>query len=151
MLSPCLSFFLPHIPPPRSSPLHALPARPGIGYTETENILKHSPRRLLMLIKNGFVTDPGTQRAGVYDIRIEDGLIPRDLRGHPRLSVRRDRGCRRPDGRPPVLLTPMSTSATPDSPTKRHSTLERSLPHAEALPLSYVWQTLHPSLIPCRC
>ena len=28
-----------------------------------------------MLIKNGFVTDPGTQRAGVYDIRIEDGLI----------------------------------------------------------------------------
>ena len=28
-----------------------------------------------MLIKNGFVTDPGTQRAGVYDIRIEDALI----------------------------------------------------------------------------
>ncbi|HIX47818.1 MAG TPA: amidohydrolase family protein, partial [Candidatus Mediterraneibacter caccavium] len=28
-----------------------------------------------MLIKNGFVTDPGTQRAGVCDIRIEDGLI----------------------------------------------------------------------------
>lgn len=28
-----------------------------------------------MIIKNGFVTDPGTQRAGIYDIRIEDGLI----------------------------------------------------------------------------
>ena len=28
-----------------------------------------------MIIKNGFVTDPATQRAGIYDIRIEDGLI----------------------------------------------------------------------------
>ena len=28
-----------------------------------------------MLIKNGFLTDPGTQRIGRFDIRIEDGLI----------------------------------------------------------------------------
>ena len=28
-----------------------------------------------MLIKNGYVTDPATQRSGIYDIRIEDGLI----------------------------------------------------------------------------
>ena len=28
-----------------------------------------------MIIKNGFVTDPASQRAGIYDIRIENGLI----------------------------------------------------------------------------
>ena len=28
-----------------------------------------------MIIKNGFITDPATQRTGLYDIRIEDGLI----------------------------------------------------------------------------
>ncbi len=28
-----------------------------------------------MIIKNGFITDPATQRAGIYDIRIENGLI----------------------------------------------------------------------------
>ena len=28
-----------------------------------------------MIIKNGFVTDPAAQRTGIYDIRIEDGLI----------------------------------------------------------------------------
>ena len=28
-----------------------------------------------MLIKNAFVTDPGSQRAGISDIRIEDGRI----------------------------------------------------------------------------
>ena len=28
-----------------------------------------------MIIKNGFITDPATQRTGLYDIRTEDGLI----------------------------------------------------------------------------
>ena len=37
-----------------------------------------------MIIKHGFITDPATQRTGLYDIRIEDGLIQMCIRDSKR-------------------------------------------------------------------